>query len=182
MVATRLMTVEEVQAMGSRAERVELIEGELREVPASGFRHGSLAGRLVYYLSAFVLPAGLGEVVTADAGFVLGKNPDTLLAPDVSFVSYGRSPSDRIVRGFAPFAPDIAVEIESPSNTQSELLRKTSLYLSGGARLVWLIRPEQRTVTVFRPDEPEVVLSESDTLDGGDVLPGFALPLRTLFH
>jgi Uma2 family endonuclease len=182
MVATKLITVEVLEQMGSDSERYELIEGKLHELPASGFHHGTLAGRLAYYLNATVLPGGLGEVATADAGFIVGRSPDTLLVPDLSFVSFERSPAGELVKGFAPFAPDVAIEIESPSNTQSELLRKAALYLAGGTRLVWLIRPDQRTITVFFPDKPEVVLTESDVLDGGQVIPGFELPLRTLFR
>jgi Uma2 family endonuclease len=182
MVATKLLTVEDIETMESKPDRFELIEGALHEMPAAGFHHGTLAGRITYYLNAFGLTHGIGEVATADPGFIVGRNPDTLLVPDVGSVTYERSPVDNIVPGYAPFAPDIAVEIESPSNTQSELLRKAALYLAGGTRLVWLVRPVERTITVFHPEKPEVVLIESDSLDGGDVLPGFTLPLSAIFQ
>lgn len=182
MVATKLITVEEFEAMGSRADRVELIEGALHDVPASGFNHGSLAGRLSYFLNAVVMPNGLGEVLTADAGFVIGRNPDSVLAPDVSYVSSERIPAVDGMRGFSSIAPDIAIEIESPSNSRQELLRKAAIYLAGGVKQVWLVHPDPRTVTILRHDAGEVTLSDSDTLTGGDVLPGFELPLATLFR
>lgn len=182
MVATKLITAEELERMGTQAERLELIEGELHDVPAAGLRHGAISGRLAYHLSSFVADRGMGEVVTSETGFIVGRNPDSVLAPDVSFVACERLRGDELEPGFAPFAPDIAVEIESPTNTQTELLRKVALYLNAGTRLVWLVRPVHRTITVFRPDRPELVLTETETLDGGDVLPGFQLALSDLFR
>jgi Uma2 family endonuclease len=182
MVATKLVTAQELEAMGPGAERLELINGEVHEVPAAGGGHGILGGRLIRYISSFAASAGLGEVLNAETGFIVGRNPDSVLMPDASFVAAARLPEGGFWEGFVPFAPDFAVEIESPTNTQSELLRKVTLYLDGGTQLVWLVRPKQRTVTVFRPDVPEQILGEDDALDGGNVLPGFSLPLADLFR
>jgi Uma2 family endonuclease len=102
--------------------------------------------------------------------------------PDVAFVSAARLPEEDAWDRAVQFAPDFAVEIESPSNTQAELLRKMLLYLTGGSRLVWLVRPKQQTVTVYSPDVPECTLGLTDTLEGGAVLPGFSLPLAELFR
>jgi Uma2 family endonuclease len=182
MVATKLVTADELLAMGSETKRLELVRGEVRGVPAAGARHGSIGARLNYYLHAFVIGEGFGEVFGADTGFVVAREPDSVLMPDVAFVAAERIPDEGVWEGFVPFAPDLAVEIESPSNSQSELLGKVSLYLEGGSRLVWLVRPKQRTVTVFRTDIPEKVLGEMDTLTGANVLPGFTLPLAKLFQ
>lgn len=181
MVATKLVTAEELEAMPD-SERLELIDGEVREVPAAGAGHGVIGGRLIYHLQSFASTFRGGEVFNSETGYIVARNPDSVLMPDVGFVSAMRLPGGEMWTGFVPFAPDLAVEIESPSNTQSELLRKVALYLQGGTRLVWLGRPSQRTVTVFRPDAPERILNEDDTLDGDNVLPGFTLPLADLFR
>jgi Uma2 family endonuclease len=182
MVATKLVTADELLAMGSETKRLELVRGEVHQVPAAGARHGSIGARLIYFLNASVFDGGLGEVFGADTGFVVARDPDSVLMPDVAFVAAKRLPDEAIWEGFVPFAPDLAVEIESPSNSQSELLGKVALYLEGGTRLVWLVRPKQRTVTVFRPDSPEQMLGEADPLTGGSVLPGLALPLHKVFQ
>jgi len=182
MVATKLMSAEEFEALDSADRLLELVEGEVREVPFAGARHGSLEIWLAHLLSIHVLREGLGDLFGSDTSFVVRRNPDSVLMPDVSFVSAARLPEEDDWDRAVQFAPDLAVEIESPSNTQAELLRKVSLYLAGGSRLVWLVRPKQQTVTVFSPDAPERTLGLDDTLDGGDVLPGFSLPLTELFR
>jgi Uma2 family endonuclease len=103
------------------------------------------------------------------------------LKPDVSFIARERLP-DELWIGIIPIAPDLAAEVASPSNRQADILDKVGLYLKAGTRLVWLVRPEARTVTVFRPDRPERILRIGEELDGEDVLPGFRLPLERLFR
>ena len=181
MVTTKLMTAEEFEALHPDEKLLELVEGEVREVPFAGRLHASLEARLAMFLGNYVDREALGDVFGSQASFVVRRNPDSVLMPDVAFVSAARlldEPWDRAVQ----FAPDLAVEVESPSNTQAELLRKVSLYLAGGSHRVWLVRPDHQTVTVFSPDVPERTLSLADTLDGGDVLPGFSLPLAELFR
>lgn len=181
MVTTRQFTITDFEEMGSELDRFELIRGELREVAAAGARHSAIGVGLGAELRAVVKKQRMGTVFGADAGFIVARDPDSLLMPDVSFVSSDRLPVGDVGEAFVPFAPDLAVEIESPSNRKGETLEKIALYLDGGAQLVWLIRPLRRTVTVFRPGEPELVLRDGDTLDGADVVPGFSLPLAELF-
>jgi Uma2 family endonuclease len=182
MVATKLMTAETFEALDAEGRLLELVEGEVREVPFAGRLHGSLEARLAYLLNSHNYREELGDVFGSQTSFVVRRNPDSVLMPDVAFVTAARLLEDEDWDRALPFAPDLAVEIESPSNTQAELLRKVSLYLAGGSRLVWLVRPKQLTVTVFSPDAPERTLGLDDTLDGGDVLPGFSLPLAELFR
>jgi Uma2 family endonuclease len=180
---TTLITVADLEAMGTKVERFELIEGVPYEMSPSGIDHGDYQAILHLELGNFVRKNRLGRTYVSDAGFVMTRNPDTVLVPDVSFVSKERLPNgQRAPIGFASFAPDIAIEVVSPSNTESEILRKTGIYLAGGVRAVWLVRPEQRTVTVFTPDAPERILQMGETLDGGNILPGFALPLVDIFQ
>ena len=181
MVATKHYTLAEYEQMGSASDRFELIRGELREVAAAGKRLGAIGGRLMIRLGA-AEQGRLGEFFTSDTGFVVARNPDTLLMPDVSFVRADRLRPDDTWDGFVPFAPDLAVEVESPSNQEGEILEKTALYLSGGTQLAWLIRPRYKTITVFRPGAPEQVLNEDDTLDAGDLIPNFRLELADLFR
>lgn len=182
MVITQVLTADDLEAMGAEGERYEIIRGVLREIDGMGLRHGSDGGRLHGFLWMFVWEHGLGEIFTSDTRFELPGNPPPTLAPDISFVRADRLPAGDIPAGIGRLAPDLVVEIASPSNTEADILEKISAYLTGGVRLVWLVRPERRTVTVFRPDAPEVILGEGETLDGGDVLPGFNLRVADIFR
>src|SRR5215216_2421839 len=178
--ATKLMTAEELEAMGSADELLELIEGEILEVAAAGGKHGAIESRLHHHISVCVYRDSLGELFGSDTGFMIGRNPDSVLMPDIAFVAAERIPDEGVWDGFVPLAPDLAVEIASPSNRKGELLRKIGLFLGSGTRLAWLVRPKERTITVFKPDAPEQVLGARDAMDGGDVLPGFSLQLVEL--
>jgi Uma2 family endonuclease len=182
MVATRPMTIEELEAMGAEAERYELIRGVLREVEGMSEKHGMIGGRVIVYVGGFVFQQDLGEVFISDSRFVFPGTPPSSLAPDIAFVSAGRLPSTAVSDRYSRRIPDLVTEIKSPSNTEAEILEKISIYLAGGVRLVWLVRPLERTVIVYRPLGPEQILGENDVLDGEDVLPGFRLPLSELFR
>jgi Uma2 family endonuclease len=181
MVATKHYTVAEYQQMDSASDRFELIKGELREVAAAKSRHGAIGGRLIILLGSAQSQQPAGEFFLSETGFIVSRDPDSLLMPDIGFVKSERLTNVKVWDDFVPFAPDLAVEIESPSNREGEILEKVALYLRGGTHLVWLIRPRHRTVTVFRPGVPEQVLSEADVLDAGNVVPGFKLQLSDLF-
>jgi Uma2 family endonuclease len=174
MIATRPMTIEDVVAMGPEAERYELIRGVLHEVEGMSEQHGAIGG--------FALQHDLGEVFISDSRFVFPGSPPSWLAPDIAFVSAARLPRRDFADGYSRRIPDLCVEVKSPSNSEADILDKIAIYLAGGVRLVWLVRPIQRTVTVFRLHHPERILGEDDVLDGDNVLPGFRLPLRDLFR
>ncbi|MCC6314275.1 MAG: Uma2 family endonuclease, partial [Thermomicrobiales bacterium] len=123
----------------------------------------------------------LGRVYGADSGFVLFPDQETVRSPDAAFVSYEQFPSDERPRGFLRLAPDLAVEVLSPSDRIADALAKIAMHLDAGVRLVWLIDPARRSVTAFTPDAPPTVLPPGATLDGGEVLPGFAVPVADLF-
>lgn len=177
---TRLYTAEDLEAMGSDAPFI-LIDGRLvREERASGRRASQIAGLILTELNNFVRPRGLGEVYGADGAFILRRDPDTVLVPDAAFVRADRLPAGDD-RGFVPVAPDLAIEVLSPSNRQRQIVRKVALYLATGSQLVWVIDPDAETVTVHERDAQPRTLGEADTLDGGRVLSGFMLPLARLF-
>jgi Uma2 family endonuclease len=157
----------------------ELVEGVLVE-KAMGFRESCLAGAMLAILRAFVKPNGLGLVAGADGMMRLASG--LVRIPDVSFISWDRIPGRRMPRQPIPkLAPNLAIEVLSEGNTAKEMRRKCTEYFASGARLVWLVDPTARTVTVFTGLGKSVVITEEQTLTGGDVFPGFALPLRNLF-
>lgn len=173
-------TVEDVVAIEAEENRLfELVEGVLVEKPM-GMRESILAMKLGALLLAFVEPKKAGVVAGADV--MLQLKVALVRMPDVAFISWARFPGRRLPAEAAPLiAPDLAVEILSPSNTKREMARKLREYFEAGTPLVWYIDPGPRTVSVYtRPDSP-AVLTERDVLDGGEVLPGFSLPLAELF-
>lgn len=181
MVVTKTrMTAEELMRLPHDGYRYELVEGELRMTPVGG-EHGDIAGVMAYFLIHHVRPRQLGKVVV-ETGFCLECQPDTVVAPDVAFLSAARvPPGGRLPRKFISGAPDLAVEVLSPTNTASEIQAKVRDYLAHGTRLVWVIDPDVPTVTVYRADGSTQSLQASDVLRGEDVVPGFALQVAELF-
>jgi Uma2 family endonuclease len=179
MTATKHYTVEDVERLACEGEEYELIRGELIPVSPTGRRHGRIAIKTSVRLSLFVEKEQAGEVYV-ETGFILRRNPDVLLGPDVSFVRAERL-QDADEDGFLPLVPDLAVEIISPSERRAKGERKIAEYRAAGVPLLLILRPRQRTITVYEPGKPPRILHEGDTLDGGSVLPGFALPVREIF-
>ena len=124
--------------------------------------------------------AGIDWVVLVESGYIIRRNPDTVRGPDVSFVSRGRLDPDRIPAGLIPFAPDFAIEILSPEDHSGEIAEKVSDYLEGGTRLMWVVDPVARSVTIHRPDRSPETIGPPKTADGGDVVPGFVCRLDPL--
>ena len=174
-----LLTADELQHVYVPDKRVELVRGLLvvRELP--GMRHARVAMDLALALGAHVRAAALGRVY-AEAGFKLASNPDTVRGPDVAFIRRDRIP-DPEPTGFAHFAPDLVVEVISPGDRPGEVLAKVADWLSAGTRLVWVLDPARRVARVYRADGTEQILTADESLDGGDVVPGFSCPLREIF-
>jgi Uma2 family endonuclease len=158
----------------------ELVRGELVMMTPAGFRHSRIAQRIAARLTAFVEPNALGVVTTADGGFLLAQDPDTVRVPDAAFVCAHRIPAVE-PSGFFPGAPDLAVEVLSPNDRASEVLSKVQEWLSAGCRAVWVLDPETHTVSVYQSPSAAVILHASDTLTGGEVLPDFRVPVAELF-
>lgn len=181
------MTANELLALGDAGQGYELVEGVLVKMSSTGGGHGDLAQDLGWALRGWVKPRGLGRVVAAETGFVISQpgQPDTVLAPDTAFVRAERLPSRDTPEwdGFWRLAPDLVAEVASPSQTSHEIAAKARVWLTAGARLVWVIWPARRQVDVWQPgsDQPVATLNISDALDGIDVLPGFTYALVELF-
>ena len=173
-------TEQDVIDLHDREKRLcELLDGVLVE-KAMGFYESRLAMVLGQLLGNFLDQHNLG-IVAGEAG-MLRLAPGLVRIPDVSFVSWSRLPNRRVPREPIPdLVPDLAVEVLSPSNTEAEMRRKLHEYFTAGARQVWLLDPQARTMAVYTSPDATVLVREAETLDGGEVLPGFALPLRELF-
>ena len=165
--ATAPMTAEQLYDLPDDGMQYELVRGQLRVMEPPGAEHGWLAVRLGARLLAFVEARGLGAVFV-ESGYVLERGPDTVRGPDITFVRTDRLPSADRWHCFVEGAPDLAVEIRSPRDRRGEMEEKVGEYFAAGTSLVWVVDPARRSIAVRRPD-------------GGDVLPGFSLPLAELF-
>lgn len=171
---------DQVRIVDRDKRRVELLNGILVE-KAMGYRESLMALSLAAYLMGFVKPRRLGVIAGADAIMRMRDGRNRL--PDVSFTAWENVPTnDAHLQSVADFAPDLAVEILSDGNTESEIAHKREDYFAAGTRLVWIVEPDDRTVAVYTDPNSFSLLRESDTLTGGDVLPGFALPLAEFFN
>lgn len=177
---TRLYTAQDLERLSSEGDRYELLEGELREMAPPGGEHGGTTMDLSMYANYHVRAQRLGRGFGAETGFLIARNPDTVLAPDFAFIAMDRLPPQPI-RGYVPVVPDLVLETRSPSDTRRGVREKVGRWLAAGVRVVWEMDPEARVVTVHRAGAEPKALGIDNTLDGGDVLPGFSLPLRDVF-
>ncbi len=176
----RLITAEELLKRPPKERRGELVKGEFVPMSPASYLHGEIGAKMLFLLAKFVYSHQAGKLYTAETGFLLAQNPDTVRAPDVAFVQTEHLP-DQPKRGFFTGAPDLAVEIISPRETVASIEDKVIDYLEAGTQQVWLIYPRTKTVTVYHSLNDIHILTQEDTLDGGDLLPGFSLPVKEIF-
>ena len=175
------MTAEQLLELPDDGYRHELVQGELRTMAPAGGQHGHVAFAIGRLVGNHVYENKLGRCYAAETGFVLRRDPDTVRAPDLAFVVSARLSSEPS-SGFLDEVPDLVVEVVSPSDRASEVTEKALTWLDHGVRLVWVIDPRARLVTVHRPgDVIGLVRGENAVLDGADVLPGFRVSLDELF-
>ncbi len=173
------MTADELLQVHLPDKHVELIRGVLvvREPP--GLRHGRVTMDLAHRLADHVRARALGKVYAAETGFKLARDPDTVRAPDIAFISRERLPDPEPV-GYPDLAPDLVVEVLSPGDRPAEVLAKVADWLSAGTRLVWVVDPERHAARVFCQDGTETLVTANEALSGEDVLPGFSCPLVSI--
>jgi len=176
-----LMTAEDLLHMPKDDMRYELVDGELITMSPTKLWHGIIAGRIARHLSIYLEDHDLGEVVIAEAGFVVQRDPDHVRAPDVAFIAREHLPAEEEWDAYGERAPDLAVEVVSPDDKVKDVQSKVAEYFAAGAQLVWLVYPWARQVMVYRSPTDVQVLTEEDTLDGGEVLPVFTCPLGAIF-
>lgn len=163
--------------------RYELVEGVLVRMTGSGNEATTVAGVLLIALGTFVYAGRLGIVTSAD-GVYKFPGAETGIIPDVGFYAAERRALFKDLKKPIPFAPDLAIEVASPEQRPGELAAKARLYLSGGTRLVWIVWPGSEHIDVWHqghPEAPAATLNTGDTLDGEDMVPGFALPVLAVF-
>jgi Uma2 family endonuclease len=177
-----LLTAEEFFWLYSHKEGdYELVKGEVIEMAPPGIAHGGIAVNIASALHVFVRQNDLGRVIV-EGGFCLECRPDTVRGPDVSFIKKERIPAEGLPRAFFPGAPDLAIEVVSPSDTASELEAKVHDYLRNGAQRVWVVYPGSRRMAVHRPDGTARWYSEDEAIIDEELLPGFSLPLTEIFN
>ncbi|MFW6074572.1 MAG: Uma2 family endonuclease [Chloroflexota bacterium] len=181
MATAQLMTAEELAQLPDEGCRYELMRGELQQTPPTGGRHGRIETELTLELGSWNRQHGLGQFYTSDTGF-MSRDPDIVLAPDLAFISKDRVSAGAEEIGFLEVVPDFVVEVMSPSDRSRSIIAKVHEYLDAGVQLLWLVDPQQETVSVYSPESPPITLTGDAELDGGEVLPGLRLPLRDIFR
>ena len=158
-------------------KRYELVRGVLIERVATGDPHAIVVSRIDYALTDYAEINDYGETRAGEPGYRLEVGPDTVRAPGVAWLAPGRIPEG--TQGFPHLAPDLVVEVLS---TRQNLSEKAQMWLDFGSREVWYGDPETTTVTRYRPGQEPEILGEDDILDGGELLPGFSIPVWRLFR
>ena len=177
-----LMTAEQLLRLPRGEWRSELVRGELRQMPLAGHVHGRIAADIGGRLFLHVREHRLGVTYAAETGFLLSRAPDTVRAPDASFVTAARLASMTLsAAGYFSGAPDLAIEVISPSDTYSEVEEKVAAWLESGAQVVVTLDPRRKTGKIYRPGSQVVSLTSADHLSVPDLLPGWSVALNELF-
>jgi Uma2 family endonuclease len=179
--STALMTAEELMNLPDDDLRHELINGELITMPPPGLPHGRMTLLLGASLLQFVLDHDLGQVYDY-SGFQLTWSPDTVLGPDIAFISKQKLKETGQVEGYSQGPPDLAVEILSPGDRPGKLNKRIALYFNSGTKQVWIVDRKHSTVKVYRSESDITTFSGSDYLESQDLLPGFRISLDRIFE
>ncbi len=183
MAVMQLVTAEQfVDLPDIPGKRLELVQGEVIEMPPPGLVHNLITGLVYRLLEAFASERNLGLVFLDNAGYLLSRGPDTMRVPDVSVVLWEHVPETGMPERFWSIPPDLAVEIVSPSDRASDVHDKVYQYLASGTQLVWVLWPTTQSVSVFGKDGMLSELGPEHELDGGDVLPEFHVRVADLFN
>ena len=179
----KLLSAEEFAKLPNPSDgsRQELVRGEVITVPPPRVVHGLVQVNVVFALKTYARQTKSGRI-TAESGVTTEEDPDTVRGPDVAFWSYKQLPADQIPAAYPTVAPDLCVEVRSPSNTAQKLTRKLREYFARGVRMVWIVDPAERTVKIYRQPGDGRVLWEDATITGDDVLPDFAWSIAEFFQ
>ena len=181
-VARGLLTAEEFGELPDTDCVMELIQGAVVRMPPPKPRHGQVCSRTNRIVGNFVDAHDLGHVLCNDAGVITERDPDTVRGADVAFYSYDRLPKGPLPEAYLDQAPDIVWEVLSPDDRWTDVMQKTTEYLSAGVRVVCLLDPETKTAWLYYPDQPPRQLNAGDTVTLAGVLPGFSEPLSRFFQ
>lgn len=175
----RRIHIDEYARLPDDGTRTELVRGRVVREPQPGYEHGRIQVRIAEILRRHIRERGLEMVCVGNIGVIVSEA--TVRGPDVAVIRSERLPSPRHT-GFLDGAPDLAIEIVSPSNTASQIQEKVAEYFSAGSRAVWVVYPERRTIAVHASARAATFLREDDPLTGGEVLPGFRAAVAELFE
>jgi len=179
MSTKTLITAAELEQLpDDDSVRIELDEGELITMPPAGMDHGNYEIEIGRLLANFVRMHDLGKVYGAETGFRL--TADTVRAPDAAFVRKQRL-ADVHRQGFGRGAPDLAVEVFSPSDSVRQLMRKVKQYFAAGCHTVWIVYPDRREIQILEATGTDRLLGSADTLEAPELLPGFSAPVNAIF-
>lgn len=178
---TQVVTAEELLQFPRDGYRYELVEGNLRMMSPAGGRHGRLAYKLSLILGKHVEAHQLGVVFAAETGFRIDTDPDTVLAPDVAFVKQSRYLEYQNEIGYLPLAPDLVVEVLSPSDRFSRVEAKTLAWLDAGCKLVLIVDPESETIQAYRSRQHIQIFETNETVDCGDAVAGWTFAVADIF-
>ncbi len=180
MATVEQITTAEQLFQASDLGRCELLRGELVMMSPAGSEHGMIAAAIAAILREYVKSHRLGVVLGAETGFKIASDPDTVRAPDVAFIRTERI-GGGLPKGFFPGAPDLAVEVLSPNDRAGEVFEKVQNWMDAGCIAVWVVDPKTQSVTVYDAGRKATILQSTDSLEGGDLLPGFSIPVAEFF-
>jgi Uma2 family endonuclease len=177
------LTAEDFFDLDIPDEKTELVDGELLRMSPAGGEHGVIALRIGSRLLIFVEEQQLGVVCAAETGFLVRRDPDTVRAPDAAFISRERMGEGKPPKKFWPLAPDLAVEVVSPSETAEQVQERVREWFAAGSRAVWLLYPGTASVHAYRSPSEVRILQRGENLTGDDdLLPGFSCSVADLFR
>ena len=177
----QLVTADELLEMPDDGHCYELVRGAFQKTAPSGSRDSIAAVHVVASLYNHAKSNNLGTVSGADGGFLLARDPDLVRVPDAAFVRREQVEEVGMVDGFWPGAPDLAVEVVSLQDLYDEVVEKVDDWLAAGTRMVVVVNPRNRTASVRLPGRNPDILTERDTLYGGEVVPGWTMPVADIF-
>ena len=178
---TKLVTADELLKLPrGEGKRYELIRGVLIQRMPTGDPHGETVARVSHLIFGYADENDYGLVRSGEPGYRLERDPDTVRAADVAWIAPGRIPEG--TQGYPELAPDLAVEVKSPSNSNPEMAAKAQMWLCYGSRIALVLDPDSVTVRMYRPNSEPVALGQDDILDLGDLLPGFSTAVWRFFR
>jgi Uma2 family endonuclease len=180
--AEALMTAEEFGAMPDDGRRTELVRGRIIELPPPRSRHGKVCNKAGRLLGNIAEDHELDHVLSNDSGIVTERDPDTVRGADLAFYSHARMPKNEIPEGYPAVAPELVIEVRSPSDRWPEIQAKVDEYLKIGVLVVCVLDPEPRAAHLYYPDQPSRTLGPDDELTFPECLPGFGVPVRRFFE